>query len=94
MSLKNFILSYSGCSEVGCMGPPPQWYLLGLPINQYPSMIITSLVITIIFSIIFFTVKRNNLNFKRIAKISGIAFIISLVLVWIFLLWKQSQIIY
>ena len=96
MSLKEFILSYGGCpaGNGGCFGPSARWEFLGLPIKQYPSMIITTLVITIIFSVIFFAIRRKDIKFKKIVKVSGIAFIVSLVLVWVFNMWMQAQIVY
>lgn len=97
MSLKEFILNYHGCpippKSYGCYGPTEQWWLFGLSLNDYQSMIIKSFVIAVMFSLIFYAIKKENVNFKNIIKISVITFIISFVLIYLFRFWMQSNIV-
>ena len=42
----SWFLKYVGCApnEIGCMGPSHGWWLFGVPLNNYPFMILIALV--------------------------------------------------
>jgi hypothetical protein len=94
MSIKEFILSYRGCSKPECFGPSEQWWLFGLPLKQYPSMIINSLIIAVIFSLFFYAFKRKDMGLKKIVKVGIVAFIALLVIFYLFALFRQATTIY
>src|SRR3989338_1769346 len=98
MGLTDFILSYYGCPKVpvegGCWGPTEQWWLLGLTLKQYPSMIIAAVFITLIIFAVILLVKHKNLDIKKIIKTGAISFIVSFILVYLLLIWMQMNTVY
>ena len=98
MSLTDFIYSYGGCpiGDVGCWGPRWQAYLLGLPLNDWPSLLITVLIIFALFFIILSLVnlKIKKFNYKKMTKISIIGFVIILIIVYVLKVISQSLIHY
>jgi hypothetical protein len=95
MGLADFILTYKGCPEPPstymCMGPIKQWFLMGLPLNQYPTMIIAALFLALFASAIIFQIKRKSLNVKKVVKIFIITFIVVFVLVYLFSISMQMN---
>lgn len=87
------ILEYVGCPRdgVGCFGPREQWYLFYVPIKFYPILIIVSFIISLIT---FFILYSINKKVKKDLIISGIVFIVLLILEIIFMIFLQSMIIY
>jgi len=97
MSLVDFILTYKGCPKfpsAACFGPSEQWFLMGLPLSQYSSIILLALFFTIIVSAISCLIKRKDLNAKKVIKIVIISFIVTFILIYLFLISMQMNAVY
>lgn len=103
MGIKELIFSKENCpignSEVGCIGPNVQEYLLGLPLNDYPSLILVALITSFLATLSYYVIlkaraRKKKINLHKVIIFALASFIFALVIFYLLSLYIVFRIVY